>query len=288
MDDQNNTIGEICAGIGGFSVGFEQAGWKTVWQIEIDDINRAVLADRFPAARQCKDLRDWRSFKLPPVQCIAFGFPCQDISVSGNVRHDKTRSGLAGHRSGLFFEIMEIVRALRPPWLVIENVPGLLHSNDCRDFQAVIAELAQCGYVGFARVLDAQYFGVPQKRRRLFLVAGFGKAPSSEFMADAGTVESIPCSISPEQIARPADAWAGYTLMAPDKHKRQNSRISLGNELLVAHADGWDQMVERAREVEIYGFRCGLDATDAEQAYAAGNAVPPPIAKWIAGILNRS
>jgi DNA (cytosine-5)-methyltransferase 1 len=283
--NHEKTIGEICAGIGGFSIGFERAGWRTAWQIELDDVNRAVLADRFPHARQFKNLNDWRSFGLTPVQCIAFGFPCQDISVMGS--SSGSRPGLAGSRSGLFFKIMEIVRALSPEWLVIENVPALLHSNDCADFQAVIAEIAQCGYVGFWRVLDAQYFGIPQTRRRLFLVAGLGRGPSMEFLADAGSVESLPCALG-EGEAKPGDSWAGYTLTSPNKLERQNSRLNMGAELLVAEEDGWGQMLERSRAFELHGIRKGLDATNAEEAYAAGNAVPPPITQWIAEILNRS
>lgn len=287
------TLGSICAGIGGFDKGFEQAGWCSAWQIELDDVNRVVLADRFPHAKQFKDLRDWRSFGLSPVACIAFGFPCQDISVMGNGTHDKSRRGLAGRRSGLFFSIMEIIRELQPRWLVIENVPALLHCNDSADFQIVIDELTQCGYVGFWRVLDAQYFGIPQKRRRLFLVAGLGCYPSMDFLADAAPVEAISSSAGSKWWSIPADAWAGYTLTAPTKGNdprrgRSTSRINLCSELLVTEEDGWDQMAERGREIELHGLRSGLDGPNAESAYAAGNAIPPAIAKWLAEILNRS
>jgi len=291
--NHDRTLGSVCAGIGGFDLGFERAGWRTEWQLELDDVNRAVLADRFPHARRFKDLRDWRSFGLSGVACISAGFPCQDISVMGNAQHDKSRRGLAGNRSGLFFEIMEIVRELQPPWLVLENVPALLASNAGEDFACVVGTLAQCGYVGFARVLDAQYFGVPQKRRRLFMVAGLGRYPSIDFLADAAPVESIPCSAGSAWLAKPADAWAGYTLSAPTKgcdprHGPTSSRTNLGSELLVAEEDGWGQMVERERAASLHGFPCGLDETNSEEAYGAGNAVPPAIAQWIAEILNRS
>lgn len=286
--NHERTLGSICAGIGGFDLGFHQAGWTTSWQLEIDDVNRAVLADRFPEARQGRDLRQWKTFGLSPVTCIAAGFPCQDISNMGNARVDKSRVGLNGGRSGLFFEIMEIVRHFQPAWLVLENVPALLHSNDCQDIQVVITKLAECGYVGCARVLDAQYFGVPQKRRRLVMVAGLGRYPSLDFLSDAGTVESLPCSLGSSQIAKPADAWAGYTLTAPSKENRCNSRINIGSELLVAEEGGWDSMVDRARATQIHGVPSGLDAIDLEEAYAAGNAIPPPIGKWVAEILNRS
>ena len=167
-------------------------------------------------------------------------------------------------------------------------MPALLHSNDCADFQTVICEIAQCGYVGFARVLDAQYFGIPQKRRRLFLVAGYKKHPCESFLADAGAVESLPASAGSDWLAKPADAWAGYTLAAPNKLHKQNSRINIGNELLVAEENGWDQMAEWGRTAELHGLSLGLDGANAEEAYAAGNAVPPPMAKWIAEILNKS
>jgi DNA (cytosine-5)-methyltransferase 1 len=287
-ETSNRTLGTICAGIGGFDKGFEEAGWKTTWQIELDDVNRTVLADLFPQARQHRDLRDWRSFALSPVGCVAFGFPCQDISNMATAKRDQSKRGLAGERSGLFFEIMACVAALKPAWVVVENVPALLYINDCRDFQAVIAELSKCGYVGFWRVLDSQYFGIPQKRRRLLLVAGLGRYPSSEFLSDARPVESLPASPGSNWIAKQADSWAGYTLTAPNKFNRCSSRINLGSELFVAEEDGWGSMVERAREVEVHGLRCGLDATNLEEAYAAGNAFPPPMANWIAEILNRS
>lgn len=115
------TLGEFCAGIGGFGLGFEQAGWRTRWQVELDDINRAVLASRFPGAVQYKDLRQWRSYGLPHVKCIAFGSPCQDISRMGVFLKGK-RQGLQGSRSGLFFTIMESIAELRPDWVVWENV----------------------------------------------------------------------------------------------------------------------------------------------------------------------
>jgi DNA (cytosine-5)-methyltransferase 1 len=293
MMNDEKTLGSICAGIGGFDLGFEQAGWRTAWQIELDDVNRAVLADRFPDAKRYKDLRDWRSYSLSRVACVAFGFPCQDISVMGNLTHDKSRRGLAGGRSGLFFKIMEIVRHLQPTWLVIENVPALLHINEGRDIQAVIGALRECGYLGFGRVLNAQYFGIPQRRERLILVAGLGRYPTMDFMADAQPVECLPSAFGSGRWCAPADAWAGYTLTAPTKgsdarHGKTSSRFNMGSELFVAEENGWDQMFERQREVELYGLRTGLDATNLEQAYAAGNAFPPPMAKWIAEILNRS
>jgi DNA (cytosine-5)-methyltransferase 1 len=95
--------------------------------------------------------------------------------------------------------------------------------------------LADCGYLGFWRVLNAQYFGVPQKRRRIFLVAGFRQFPPMEFLADAGPVEAVPCSFGAKpRLWSPGDDWSGHTLQACNS----SSRISIGSELLVAEKDG--------------------------------------------------
>lgn len=92
------TLGEICAGIAGFGLGFERAGWRTAWQFEINRINRAVLSDNFPAAKQHGDVNHFKLQKLAPVTAIAFGFPCQDLSVMGNAAASP-RAGLLGKRT---------------------------------------------------------------------------------------------------------------------------------------------------------------------------------------------
>ena len=292
MSDER-TLGSLCAGIGGFDEGFRQAGWQTIWQCELDDVNRAVLADRYPDSVQRRDLRDWKTYSLPPVACITAGFPCQDISVMANMARDQSRRGLKGNRSGLFYTIMEIVSALRPSWVVLENVRALLHSNDCQDFEIVVRELAERGYVGYARVLNAQYFGVPQSRRRIFLVAGLGRFPHRDFLADAGAVEALPVSLGSSCGSTRGEClgWlysfgTEQTTQELDMGKIAAAQISAVNFSLLRKGDG--QMVERARASQLHGLRAGLDAANIEEAYAAGNAVPPAIAKWIAEILNRS
>lgn len=275
------TIGSMFAGIGGFDLGFERAGWRTRWQIEINPINRAVLGQRFPGARQWDDVRTATAAKLGKVDCILAGFPCQDISMSGS--SGGKRPGLDGQRSGLFSEVLRLIDEAQPAWVVLENVPALLHSNDCRDIQTVIQSLAQRGYLGCFRVLDSQYFGVPQKRRRLFLVAGLRRLPPLELLGDAGQLESLPCTLGTESEPRPAVAWAGHTLQA----ENSPGRFSLGSTNFVAHADGWDQMLERARTHRDDGIPKGLDDPNFAQAYSAGNAVVPQVAEWIAAKLIR-
>lgn len=262
------TLGSLFAGIGGFDLGFERTGFQTAWQVEIDPVCRAVLADRFPHATQHEDVRTCLP-ELSRVDVIVGGFPCQDVSAMGK------RRGLAGSRTGLFFDAMRIVQAVRPRWLVLENVPGLLFSNNGRDFETVLETLAECGYVGFWRVLDSRYFGVPTKRRRIFVVAGFRELPPVEFMGDAGTVARI----SGKTEAGSPWADAHPTLLAGFA---DGTGIDLSGANIVAVGNSRHQMVERARMSENHGFRRGLGAADAREVRAAGNAVCPQVAQWIA------
>jgi len=271
------TLGSLFAGIGGFDLGFERAGWKTIWQIEIDPRNRAVLADRFPDAQRFADVLNVGAETLPPVACITAGFPCQDISVSGS--RTGRGSGLAGERSGLFWQAIRVIREILPTWVVLENVLGLFSVNARADFEAVIRALADSGYLGFWRVLNAQYFGVPQNRRRVFMVAGFGRYPTFDVLADAAPMAALHTAYSArEKSWSEANAWAGHTLQA---HTRL-SQITLGCEPLVAEQGRWGAMVERARKSRVHGVPSGLDSAACYQKWAAGNAVPPQIAEWIA------
>ena len=268
------TIGSLFAGIGGFDVGFENAGYRTAWQVELNPINRAVLADRFPHARQFEDVRECGAHNLSAVDVITAGFPCQDISIAGS----HAPRGLQGERSGLFWEVIRILKETQPRWVVLENVVNLLAVNDSRDFETVIRALADCGYVGFWRVLNAQYFGVPQQRRRVFLVAGYRQMPPMELLADAAPVDAIPPASGAIQWPRPADAWAANTLLADNAP----GRISLGCTTFVAEPHRWDQMVERQRASEDDGLCLGLDEANLAEAFAAGNAVVTQVAGWIA------
>lgn len=154
-------LGSLFAGIGGFDLGFERAGMVPAWQVEIDKVASSVLAHHWPNVRRYSDVRNC-SANLEPVDVIVGGFPCQDMSVAGK------RAGFDGDRSVLYYEMTRIVDGLKPAFFVWENVPGLFSSRNGRDFGAVLAEMDRIGYVGGWRVLDAQHFGLAQRRRRVF------------------------------------------------------------------------------------------------------------------------
>ena len=160
----------LFAGVGGFDLAMERNGVKVVANVEIDKHCQALLERKFPNAKQFNDVTTVKGKDLidvgfnPSRGIITGGFPCQDLSVAGK------RAGLAGERSGLFWEIRRLVEETQTEWFVLENVPGLLSSDGGKDFGIVLGEMANLGYSIGWRVLDAQYFGVPQRRRRVFIV----------------------------------------------------------------------------------------------------------------------
>jgi DNA-cytosine methyltransferase len=153
------------SGAGGLDIGFERAGIKTVSTCEIDPYASAVLAERFPDAPNLGSITEINANDIPEADIWSGGFPCQDLSVAGK------RAGFTGQRSSLAFTFLDLVEQRRPRWLVLENVPGLFSSNAGRDFARLLREMDELGYGVSWRTLDARYFGVPQRRRRVFLVA---------------------------------------------------------------------------------------------------------------------
>ena len=157
------TVGSTFSGVGGADLGFEQAGFTISWQCELDAWKRSVLAAHWPDVQIFDDITTM--IDPPPVDILIGGFPCQDLSVAGQ------RKGFTGERSVLAFEFLRLAEFIRPRWLVLENVPGLLSSSQGADFARLIDEVVSCGYGVAWRILDARFFGVPQRRRRVFIVA---------------------------------------------------------------------------------------------------------------------
>jgi DNA (cytosine-5)-methyltransferase 1 len=156
-------VGSTFTGIGGADMGFEWAGMTIAWQCELDPWKRSVLAAHWPDVPIYEDITTMQDPE--PVDVMVGGFPCQDLSVAGK------RKGFTGERSVLAFEFLRIAEAIKPRWIVLENVPGLLSSNKGLDFQRLINEVVACGYGLGWRCLDSRYWGVPQRRRRIFIVA---------------------------------------------------------------------------------------------------------------------
>jgi len=161
--------GSVCSGVEAATVAWHPLGWKPQWFSEIEKFPSAVLEHHYP---ETPNLGDMTKFKEWPhdrsIDLLVGGTPCQSFSVAG------LRKGLDDPRGNLMLTYLAIAAQYQPKWLVWENVPGVLSSNRGRDFGTFIGALGKLGY-GFAyRVLDAQYFGVAQRRRRVFVVGYLG------------------------------------------------------------------------------------------------------------------
>ena len=198
MENKQLTLGSLFDGSGGFPLAGMLAGVMPVWASEVEPFPIRVTTKRLPSVKHYGDVSVLSGSELEPVDIITFGSPCQDLSVAGK------RAGLEGERSGLFHEAVRIVKEMRekthgeyPRYIVWENVPGAFSSNGGADFHEVLREVCSIaeeavslpepetkwnksgeivgdGYSVAWRVLDAQYWGVPQRRARIFLVADFG------------------------------------------------------------------------------------------------------------------
>ena len=210
----------LFAGVGGFDLAMERNGVDVVASVEIDKKCQEVLAHRFPNSKLFDDVTTVKGSDLigagfePSRGIITGGFPCQDLSVAGK------RAGLAGARSGLFWEIARIVEETQTEYAILENVPGLLSSNNGADFAVVLGTMADLGYSVAWRVLDAQYFGVPQRRKRVFIACRRASSGSAgEILFKSEGLRRDPASSQPQRedsatsTARSfgQSSFAGYT-----------------------------------------------------------------------------
>ena len=174
----------LFAGVGGFDLGLEASGHTCVGQVEIDKNARKILERHWPNVPKHDDVttaKEWANEigLRGNVDLVVGGFPCQDLSVAGK------RAGLAGKRSGLFFDALAFAESVEAKTIILENVPGLLSSNQGRDFGQLLTELADAGYSNIEwRVLDSQFFGVAQRRRRVFIVASLGTEPFKQILTE--------------------------------------------------------------------------------------------------------
>lgn len=211
MEQQNKktlTLGSLFDGSGGFPLGGVLAGITPIWASEIEPFPVRVTTVRFPNMKHYGDISNMNGADVEPVDIISFGSPCQDLSVAGK------REGLDGDRSSLFYEAIRIVKEMRektngkyPRYIVWENVPGAFSSNKGEDFNAVLNEICKvkdeqvsvpkpakwenAGRImgdGFSiawRLLDAQYWGVPQRRQRIYLVADFDGGSAGKILFES-------------------------------------------------------------------------------------------------------
>lgn len=180
----------VCSGIEAASVAWEPLGWEPVAFSEIDPFACAVLAQRFPGVHNLGSLENYEEWQIEPgsVDVLVGGTPCQSFSVAG------LRGGIEDARGNLALVFARLAHRIRPRYVVWENVPGALSSNGGRDFGSIVGALVECGYGIAWRVLDAQFFGVPQRRRRVFLVGHLGsKTRAAEVLFEPSSLSRATC-----------------------------------------------------------------------------------------------
>jgi DNA (cytosine-5)-methyltransferase 1 len=258
-------VGSLFSGIGGFDLGFERAGMRVDWQVELDPYCRAVLARHFPDAARYEDVREIGIDNLDPVDLVCGGFPCQDLSSAGR------GAGIDGARSGLWSEFARIVRELRPGYVVVENVPALLTGKGKRwdrgPIGRVLGDLAEARYDAEWACLSAGEFGAPHLRKRVWIVAYPARDAEAGAAAESG---------SERQRAR-AGGQQSRALADADGAGRSEQRCpeSASSPKPSLELDRW-----WAAEPGVGRVADGVPRR-VDRLAALGNALIPQIAEWI-------
>ena len=228
---------DLFSGIGGFHKGLLQAGFHFNWcgYSEIDKYAKQIYQKHFPESEGLGDVRTIKVDRLPKINLITFGFPCQDLSIAGK------RGGITASRSGLFFEAMRIIRATRPCYFIFENVKGLFSSNEGRDWLAVLREVADSGYDGQWQLLNTRCFGLPHNRERVYFVGhNRGMRQPQIFpikQEDGRHVNEDGVQVSRRGVLRPI-----FTLSMPTESRRailHNRRLRHFTEIEYARLQGF-------------------------------------------------
>lgn len=287
------------SGIGGLDLGLERAGFDVRFQCEFNPFCRGILQQHWPGLPLDDDIRKLDDTKIPHADVWAAGFPCQDLSLA----RMGPRSGLRGVQSGLFHDFMRLVRTRLPKAIILENVHGLLSSHGGRDFTVVLKALDELGYGVAWRVLNSKDFGVPQQRRRVYIIAIHrdpgsagevlfepeccdwnikadrqdGEKSTSLFQTILGDtakgplVKSIAHCIYAESARHTGTDWSRNYVWYPEGRVRRFTPNEV--ERVQGFPDNWTLPGH-------YDER-QADRIDSLRYHAVGNAVTPPVAEWV-------
>lgn len=290
-------VGSLFTGIGGFDLGLERAGMRTVWQVEKEPYRLSVLARHFPDAERFSDVRAVGVHNLASVDVICGGFPCQDISLLWK------GAGLDGPRSGLWSEFARVIRELGPRWVIVENVPALTS----RGLDRVLGDLAQSGYDAEWDCIPASALGAPHRRDRIWVVAyprgqrrwqdpgsTHGDEGAHEGRATEDDYEPFSSGSQQLQTGRREESLAdsnpsGWNGRTRDLGTRRREEPADGCKGRVANPDrqsqdgpsvAWDERDPWAVEPLVGRMAHGIPAR-MDRIRALGDALVPQIAEWI-------
>jgi len=300
MKKKQYTVSSLFSGIGGFELGFESAGFKTVFQCEKDEFCQKILEKHWPRTPRSDDITALDPADIPVSDVWTAGFPCQDVSLA----RMGPRAGLKGAKSGLFHEFARLVEHRLPRVVLLENVHGLLSSHGGRDFEIVIRTLAELGYAVGWRVFNSKNFGVPQSRQRVYIVGCYresagpgeilfepersqgddsksgpnGEKPISPFkrvLGDPGSggpvVQGLAYCLYATSARHTGTDWSRTYVNYPAVGKVRRL-IPKECEGIMGFPVGWT-------DAPVYADQEQLDSA---RYHALGNAVTPPVISWIA------
>jgi len=289
-------FGSVCSGIEAASVAWQPLGWKAAWFSEIEPFPCAVLTHHYSDVPNLGDIRkihDNETFKKEEIDILVGGTPCQSFSVNG------FRKGLQDPRGALALAYCRVAQEKRPRWVVWENVTGVLSSNNGRDFGAFLGALGECGYRLAYRVLDARYYGVPQGRRRVFVVGHSGEYRAQQVLFDSEggpwdapprqKVESQPIAIKfPENldVESTGDETAAYTLLASGTGRNISAETLLIDDMFGVRRLmplEWERLMGFPDDYTLVPYRlpCAELCPDGPRYRALGNSIVVPVLRWI-------
>lgn len=276
----------LFAGIGGIELGLHRAGHKTKLLCEIDEAARAVLAAHFPRIPLVGDIREID--RLPDADLVCAGFPCQDLSQAGRT------AGISGRNSGLVNEVFRLLESADPEWVLLENVPFMLRLERGRAMRFLTDELSNRGYTWAYRIVDSRSFGLPQRRKRVVMLASRLRDPRPILFADEGTrppqadEEDVGCGFYWTEGLR----GLGWAVDAVPTLKG-GSTIGIPSPPAIRLPFGQGIVTPEIRDAErLQGFPADwtLPASEAASRKGArwklvGNAVSVPVARWLGNAL---
>ena len=280
------TYGSLCSGIEGAAVAFRDFGWAHSYCAEVNPFCCDLLQHHYPGVDNLGDIT--AACEIPYADVIVAGTPCQSFSRAGK------REGLADPRGRLALRFIEIIRQTQPEWIIWENVPGVLSSNCGQDFAAFIGELADSGYGLAWRVLDARFFGVAQRRRRVYVVAtrlGYEAAAAVILEANPRREDACPIGESgpePQSIGRattPVLGFSGDTTPKFGLDVCPTLRSQWGGEGFGILSDTEFRRLAVEEWEQLQGFPVGYTAIgkwgETVRRRALGNAFAVPVMRWL-------
>jgi len=270
---------DLFSGIGGFSLGFSNAGVKFSYHgfSEIDTFATQIYKRRYPNATELGNIKSIRTTDLPWCNIITFGSPCQDISISGR------RGGLRANRSSLFFEAMRIIEAKQPKYFIFENVKGLFSSNEGQDFDIVLRAIADIGYDGQWQLLNTRLVcGLPQHRERIYFVGHIRGQSIPQVFPISGDEQKVgPVLNQIGVIGDDSEATRVYDPSGVSRTMKYGGGMGAKTGLYMI-----DNRIRRLTPTEVekvQGFPIGYTEgySDAQRYKCLGNAVSVPVVKMI-------